>query len=130
MKKLQDLTQSELGEGIKVMLNHLGIAGSIANEYSLYNAIYGEHEKAVGGVTHEWESIGDDLFNEAGFGEVVSVSSDQTYITKMGEQNEKVLKFLQEKYPERTFRLSKWHEHDFGPYQEVEERISYPIDQE
>jgi len=68
-----------------------------------------------------WESIDENLYYEAGEKEIVQVTNTQTYINKMSEQNKRVLTYLQATYPNRTFRLSKWHSHDFGQYQEIEE---------
>ena len=79
---------------------------------------------AFGMKYSEWEAIDDELFAELGE-ELVSVSKEQGYTVKMGLQNGRMLKFLEEKYPERTFRISKWKPHDFGEYQEVEEHKDY-----
>lgn len=68
-----------------------------------------------------WETIDEDLYYEAGEKEIVQVTNTQTYLNKMSEQNKQVLSYLQATYPNRTFRLSKWHSHDFGQYQEIEE---------
>lgn len=77
-------------------------------------------------TTHEWESIDDSLFLEATGGEpCVNVDRTRDYMTAMSEQNRLALVYLKAKYPDRLFRLSKWHAHDFGDYQEVEERIEY-----
>lgn len=77
-------------------------------------------------LTQEWESINDELFAEAGAGECIQVNSeDHTYLQRMDEQNKKVLAFLKAKYPDREFRRSKWHQHEFGPYQEIEEAVYY-----
>ena len=68
-----------------------------------------------------WESIDENLYYEAGEKDIVQVTNIQTYLNKMSEQNKRVLAYLQATYPNRTFRLSKWHSHDFGQYQEIEE---------
>lgn len=78
---------------------------------------------------YEWESIGESLFEECKIGELVCVSNGE-YREKMAHQNKKVVEILSEKYPERNFRVSKWHPHDFGPYQEVEEKIEYDNDED
>lgn len=72
----------------------------------------------------EWETIGDYEYDEAG--EVcVQVSADEDYIDEMIAQNKRILAVLTAKYPERHFRISKMHNHDFGSYQEVEEGFEY-----
>ena len=71
----------------------------------------------------EWESVGEDLYTEAGEKEIVQVSKDKPYMRDMAEQNHRVLFYLMNKYPQRRFRLSKWNKHDFGDYQEVEEEM-------
>lgn len=79
-------------------------------------------------MTIEWESIDDELFAEAGEGACVQVKRDTDYMGEMESQNKKVLAYLQAKYPERQFRLSKWYPHDFGAYQEILERMVYNDD--
>lgn len=79
------------------------------------------------GKVYEWESIDDSLFEECKVGDLVCVS-DKPYMQEMEKQNKKVVAILTEKYPERKFRVSKWHPHDFGSYQEVEERMEYDDD--
>ena len=74
-----------------------------------------------------WETIDENLFNEAGE-KIVSVSNKKEYVEDMRVQNVRVLDFLENKYPDRTFRLSKWHNHDFGIYQEIEERTVEEVD--
>jgi hypothetical protein len=74
---------------------------------------------------YEWESIDDELFSEAGTGDYVFVKIDEPYLEKMKVQNKKVLVYLETKYPDRTFRVSKWHKHDFGDYQDIEEKVEY-----
>ena len=76
-------------------------------------------------ITKDWESINEELYTEAGEKELVCVHSEKPYIDEMKAQNIRVYKYLVNKYPERTFRLSKWHSHDFGQYQEIEELLSY-----
>ena len=79
----------------------------------------------------EWETIEDKLFDEATGGEkCVQVIKDGEYLDAMETQNKKVLAYLNEKYPARRFKLSKWNAHDFGAYQEVLEAIEYEIDED
>lgn len=78
----------------------------------------------------EWESIDESLFKEANVGECVQVSMTEDYINAMRKQNIDVLDFLRKKYPDRRFRLSKWHSHDFGQYQEVEEGVYVEDDED
>ena len=75
------------------------------------------------------KSVDEDLYTEAGEKNIVQVS-DGDYVQSMEQQNKRVLYFLREKYPERTFRLSPWHSHEFGKYQEVEEKIRYDDEEE
>ena len=74
---------------------------------------------------YEWETIDDSLFSEAKCGDYVFVKSDEPYLEEMKIQNKKVLDYLEKTYPDRTFRVSKWHRHDFGDYQDIEEKIGY-----
>jgi len=76
----------------------------------------------------EWESIGEELYREAGEKEIVQVGIDKPYLKEMAEQNQRVLFYLMNKYPERKFRLSKWSKHDFGDYQEIEEEMLTQLD--
>lgn len=71
-----------------------------------------------------WETIDENLYYEAGEKDIVQVGIGIEYLDKMIEQNKRVLKYLQEKYPERTFKISKIHYHDFGDYQEIEELLT------
>lgn len=71
---------------------------------------------------YEWESIDESLYEEAGEKEFVQVSQTKEYWLDMCAQNKRVIKYLNEKYPERKFR-TKDYSHDFGQYQEIEERI-------
>jgi hypothetical protein len=73
---------------------------------------------------HEWETIDEALYLEAGEKEIVQVSKDNDYSNKMLAQAERVLNYLKEKYPDRIFRR-KWYDHDFGSYIEVEEYMTY-----
>ena len=77
-----------------------------------------------------WESIDDELFEECGFGECIQVKSNEDYLDAMSFQNKSVLDCLRCKYPDREFRVSKWHPHGFGQYQEVEEKVVYQDDEE
>lgn len=79
---------------------------------------------------YEWESISDELFESCGVGKVFQVLRTDVYMEFMEAQNEKVIVILREKYPDREFRCSKWHSHDFGSYQEVEEKIAYEDEDE
>jgi len=77
---------------------------------------------------HEWQSIDDKMFEDCNVGEIVSVSKNLDYLEKMETQNKKVLAILKDKYQDKDFRLSKWNNHDFGHYQEVEESVAYEIE--
>lgn len=48
----------------------------------------------------------------------------------MQDQNKRVADYLNQKYEDRLFKLSKWYSHDFGSYQEVLERIGYEVDED
>lgn len=85
------------------------------------------HEKTT---YTEWETIDDELWDEAGVGECIQVSSTKDYMGDMEIQNKKVLAYLTNKYPARRFKLSKWNPHDFGAYQEVLEAVEYEYDYE
>ena len=76
---------------------------------------------------YEWENIDDNLFTEAGAGEMVTVSKEKEYLDEMEAQNKKVVAVLSAKYPERTFKVGKWNMHEFGAYQEVLEKIAYEV---
>lgn len=76
-----------------------------------------------------WESIDESLYEEAGEKDIVQVSSEKEYWLDMCAQNRRVLNYLKEKYPDRTFR-TKDYSHDFGQYQEVEERFISEEDEE
>lgn len=78
----------------------------------------------------EWETIDESLFEEAGFGSCVQVRSNEDYIGAMILQNQKVIAYLRDKYPDRYFRLSSWNTHDFGQYREIEEAIEYEDEDE
>jgi len=77
----------------------------------------------------EWSAIDEELYAEAGETDIVQVdSNDPEYMPRMEQQNKKVYDYLIKKYPDRQFRISEWHKHDFGDYQEVEERFEYAED--
>lgn len=74
----------------------------------------------------EYESIDDSLIEEALQGEkLVCVSKDNDYIEAMDIQNRKIRDFLNDKYPDRAFRIGQINYHDFGQYREVEEAKQY-----
>lgn len=75
--------------------------------------------------TYEWESIDEVLYEEAGEKEIVQVVKDESNLHAIVAQNKRVVEYLENKYPERKFRCSKLHYHDFGTYQEVEEKVEY-----
>tara|TARA_R110000868_G_scaffold99181_2_gene273058 strand:+ start:3744 stop:4187 length:444 start_codon:yes stop_codon:yes gene_type:complete len=71
----------------------------------------------------EWESVDEETYMEAGEKDIVQVSKEKPYLKEMVQQNQRVFFYLTNKYPQRKFRISKWHNHEFGDYQEVEEEM-------
>jgi len=76
----------------------------------------------------EWESVGEELFIEAGEKECVQVSLEKPYLKEMAEQNQRVFFYLTKRYPKRKFRISQWYKHEFGDYQEIEEEMITQLD--